>query len=89
MANLFSDVKSARQLVISQNSKIDIIENLKTGKTFFVCGSIQGYVSKAALQAKSLDELDFGIHTELGIPTLFVHREPSNVIKSFGEDLLH
>lgn len=89
MANLFSDVKSARQLVIEQNSKIDIVENPKTGKVFFVCGSIQGYVSKAALQAKSLDELDYGVHTELGIPTLFVHHESSHVVKSYGADLLH
>lgn len=84
MANLFNDVQSARQLVISQNSKIDIIENPNTGKVFFVCGNIQGYVSKAALKAKSLDELDFGVHAELGIPTLFVHHEPSNVLKSFA-----
>ena len=89
MANLFSDVKSARQLVIEQNSKINIVENPKTGKIFFVCGSIQGYVSKAALKARSIDELDYGVHTELGIPTLFVHNNSANVIKSFGENLLH
>lgn len=89
MANLFNDVQSARQLIISQNSKIDIVENPKTGKTFFVCGNITGYVSKEALKATSLDQLDFGVHAELGIPTLFIHRESSNVIKSFGADLLH
>ena len=90
MANkLFSDVMSAKQLVISQNHELKFLENPNTGKTFFVCGDIKGYVAKSARDVTSIDELDFGVNTELGIPTLFIHREPANVIKSFGADLLH
>lgn len=89
MANeLFKDVKSAKQLVISQNSELKFIENPNTGKTFFVCGEIKGYVAKSARNVTSLEELDFGVNIELGIPTLFIHKD-TNVLRTFGADLLH
>ena len=42
---------SAKQLVISKNSAIDHRVNPNTGKAFFTCGDITGYISPNALRA--------------------------------------
>ena len=42
---------SAKQLVISKNSTIDHRVNPNTGKAFFTCGDITGYISPNALKA--------------------------------------
>ena len=55
--------KTARQLVIQQNSTLDLVENPKTGKCYFVCGDVRGYASPAAvsLLAKggTIDEFQY------------------------------
>lgn len=40
---------TAREL-ISKHGRIDFVENPKTNKLFFVCGSIKGYVSEKLAQ---------------------------------------
>lgn len=42
---------SAKQLVISQNATIDHRVNPHTGRAFFTCGDITGYISPNALKA--------------------------------------
>lgn len=50
MANITATNRmSAAQLMKSQNSELQFIENSNTGKIFFMCGEIKGYVSPAVL----------------------------------------
>ena len=87
---------SARQLVISENAKLDFVENPQTGKIFFVCGSKKGYVSPAAQAAMETGTLDDFQYAEVSIdggaavPCLMVvGNSGKNVKRSLGEDLLH
>ena len=41
--------KSCAQLMREQNAELQLVENPNTGKIFFVCGEIKGYVSPAVL----------------------------------------
>ena len=87
---------SARQLVISENASLQFVENPKTGKVFFVCGSKKGYVSPAAQAAINTGTLhDFqyaevSINGGAAVPCLMVvGNSRKNVKRSLGEDLLH
>jgi hypothetical protein len=51
-----TDKKPLKQLVIEQNSEVKFVNNPKTGKLFFICGKIRGYVSPAA--AKRVQDSD-------------------------------
>lgn len=91
-----SNRMSARQLVISENSKLDFVENPNTGKIFFVCGSKKGYVSPAAMEKMATGTLDDFQYAEVSInngpavPCLMVvGNSGKNVKRSLGEDLLH
>ena len=51
-----TDKKTLKQLVIEQNSEVKFVKNPKSGKLFFTCGGIRGYVSPAA--AKRMQDSD-------------------------------
>lgn len=87
---------SARQLIISENSKLDFIENPNTGKIFFVCGSKKGYISPKALEKMETGSIDDFQYAEVSIdgnpavPCLMVvGNSQQNIKKSFGDELLH
>ena len=87
---------SARQLIISQNSELQFVENPNTGKLFFVCGSIKGYVSPAATAKMADGTIDDFQYAEVSIdggaavPCLMVvGNSGANVKRSLGADLLH
>lgn len=97
MSNITSKNRmTARQLVISENSQLDFVENPNTGKIFFVCGSKKGYVSPAALDKMKTGTLDDFQYAEVSIdggtavPCLMVVGNGNqNVQRSLGADLLH
>lgn len=87
---------SAKQLVISENSPLEFIENPNTGKTFFVCGNRKGYVSpnvQEIMDSCTLDDLQYAevsINGNPAVPCLMVVGDgKANVKRSLGEDLLH
>lgn len=88
---------SAKQLVISKNSTIDQRVNPKTGKAFFTCGDITGYISQPALQAlnegKDIDDFKYAeISNDDGltwVPCLMVVGNQAPAIHSLGANLLH
>lgn len=88
---------SAKQLVISENSSLDFIENPKTGKLFFVCGQRRGYVSPRAAEALAsgagINDFQYGevsIDGGAAVPCLMVvGNSAKNVKRSLGEELLH
>lgn len=97
MSNITSKNRmTARQLVISENSQLDFVENPNTGKIFFVCGSKKGYVSPAAQEIMAKGSLDDFQYAEVSIdggaavPCLMVVGNGNqNVQRSLGADLLH
>lgn len=89
---------SARDLIISENSELQFMENPKTGKIFFVCGSKKGYVSPAAVEKIGTGSLDDFYYAEVSIdngdyvPCLMLVNKPKvvrsfNVKKENNEDL--
>ena len=78
---------SARDLIIAENSELQFVENPKTGKIFFVCGSKKGYVSPAAVEKMKTGSLDDFYYAEVSIdngdyvPCLMVLNKP-NVVHS-------
>ena len=87
---------SARQLVISENSKLDFVKNPNTGKVFFVCGSKRGYVSPAALAKMESGTIDDFQYAEVSIdggeavPCLMVvGNSNANVQRTLGAELLY
>lgn len=78
---------SARDLIIAENSELQFVENPKTGKIFFVCGSKKGYVSPAAVEKMKTGSLDDFYYAEVSIdngdyvPCLMVVNKP-NVVHS-------
>lgn len=87
---------TARQLVISENSSLEFVENPNTGKIFFVCGSKRGYVSpaaQAAMETGSLDDFQYAevsIDGNPAVPCLMVvGNSNKNVKRSLGAELLH
>lgn len=75
--SVFSNQKSARQLIQSQNNEpIQFIRSPKTNKLFFTCGSISGYVSKKlanVVQTVDIDDVSYAdVNTgDNVIPCLF------------------
>lgn len=55
--------KEASQLVTQENALIKFVTNPNTGKMFFTCGKVQGYVSpaaqKAAAEHKPIEEFHY------------------------------
>ena len=93
-----TDRMSAKQLVISENAEIQFINNPKTNKVFFTCGSKRGYVSPAAQKKMTdpnctLDDFQYAMVAKPGeqaIPCLMVvGNSEQNVIKKLGTSLLH
>lgn len=91
-----SNRMTARQLVISENAKLDFVQNPHTGKIFFSCGSKRGYVSPAAVEKMATGTLDDFQYAEVSldgkpaVPCLMVvGNSDKNVKRSLGEDLLH
>lgn len=91
----FRNQKSAKQLIIEQQSLLDIKPSKKNpGVLFFTCGKITGYVAKAAakeLDTLSLDELQYSECLQKGsgewVPV--ISKMGIEPIKSFGAELLH
>ena len=78
---------SCAQLMKSQNSELQFIENPNTGKIFFQCGEINGYVSPAVLQnmnTVSVQDLQFAevsIDNKPAIPCLMMVGNASKNVK--------
>lgn len=89
--------KAAKQLVISENSTLQFINNPNTDRMFFMCGSIKGYVSPAVAQkldTVGLDDLQYAECAKPGtndwVPCLMmVGNSTANVKRTLGGDLLH
>lgn len=88
--------KTARQLVISENSTLRFINNPNTNRVFFMCGGIKGYVSpavRAKMDTVTLEELQYAECAQPGtdnwVPCLMmVGNSEANVKRSLGGDLL-
>jgi hypothetical protein len=71
----------------SQNSELQFIENPNTGKIFFMCGEIKGYVSPAVLQnmnTVSVQDLQFAevsIDNKPAVPCLMMIGDASKNVK--------
>jgi hypothetical protein len=71
----------------SQNSELQFIENPNTGKIFFMCGEIKGYVSPAVLQKMntvSVQDLQFAevsIDNNPAVPCLMMIGDASKNVK--------
>lgn len=69
---------SATQLMQSQNSNLEFIQNPKTGNLFFVCGNKTGYVSPAVkkiyqtCEASELQYAEVSIDGNPAVPCLMV-----------------
>ncbi len=98
-SNLVStNAMSAKQLVISQNSQLEFHDfDGQDGKhhTFFVCGSITGYVSpnaKAAIEdGCTIDQLKYAEVSKDGgapVPCLMIVGNGHQANKTFGAELL-
>lgn len=74
----FANRKSLRALMQEQQSTADVIQNPKTGKLFFTCGSIRGYISKKLAQvyqttpAEDVEFADVTTDDGVCIPCLFL-----------------
>ena len=78
---------SCAQLMKSQNSELQFTENPNTGKIFFMCGEIKGYVSPAVLQnmnTVSVQDLQFAevsIDNKPAVPCLMMIGDASKNVK--------
>ena len=87
MSNIVATNRMTATELINANGKIDFIKNPKTGKLFFTCGSITGYVSPAVeqnVQSVTKEDLQFAevsIDGGQAIPTLMM-KGAANVVKS-------
>ena len=90
--------KSAKQLVAENNAGISLMKNPNTGKVFFACGTVSGYMSPKAVakfntpEAK-LSDFQFAEVSIAGgeyVPCLMVvgAMNPENVIKTLGSELV-
>lgn len=87
--------KTAKQLVISENSPLQFINNPKTNKVFFMCGSTKGYVSpavRAKMNTVTLEELQYAECAQPGtdnwVPCLMmVSYGVANVKRELGVEL--
>lgn len=54
---------TASALKEQQHAKIDVVRNPKTGKLFFQCGTIRGYMVKklaACFKSTPIEDIEFG-----------------------------
>jgi hypothetical protein len=71
----------------SQNSELQFIENPNTGKIFFMCGEIKGYVSPAVLQnmntvtVADLQFAEVSIDNKPAVPCLMMIGDASKNVK--------
>lgn len=78
---------SCAQLMKSQNSELQFVENPNTGKVFFVCGAVKGYVSPAVLANMStvtVSELQFAevsIDNKPSVPCLMMVGDASKNVR--------
>jgi hypothetical protein len=78
---------SCAQLMRTQNAELQIVENPKTGKLFFVCGLIKGYISPAVLgkiDSVTVEELQFAevsIDGNPAVPCLMMVGDGSKNVK--------
>lgn len=78
---------SCAQLMKSQNSELQFIENPNTGKIFFMCGEIKGYVSPAVLQnmntvsVQDLQYAEVSIDNKPAVPCLMMIGDASKNVK--------
>lgn len=52
------NIKTARQLIEENNAPINIIKSPKTGKLFFTCGGIKGYVISGLAEVINIVDID-------------------------------
>lgn len=87
---------SASQLVVSQNSSLQFINNPNTNKVFFMCGNVKGYISPAVaakMDTVGLEDLQYAECAKPGtndwVPCLMmVGNSNANVKRSLGDNLL-
>lgn len=78
---------SAATLMKTQNSELQFIENPNTGKIFFMCGEIKGYVSPAVLQnmntvtVADLQFAEVSIDNKPAVPCLMMIGDASKNVK--------
>ena len=78
---------SCAQLMKSQDSELQFVENPNTGKIFFVCGAVKGYVSPAVLQnmdSVTVSDLQFAevsIDGKPSVPCLMMVGDGSKNVK--------
>lgn len=80
--------KPLRQLILEQNNEIKQLQDPNTGKSFFVCGKVKGYISPAAekvLENKDADVADFKVamvskEGENPVPCLLTARNPNSKV---------
>ena len=83
---------SASALCIKENSSLEFIKNPHTGKIFFVCGSVQGYVSPKVqenldnVKIEDLQFADVSIEGNEPVPCLMM-KGTNNVVKTLGSNL--
>jgi hypothetical protein len=71
----------------TQNAELQIVENPNTGKLFFVCGAIKGYISPAVLSkinSVTVEELQFAevsIDGKPSVPCLMMVGDGSKNVK--------
>lgn len=88
---------TATQLVISENSELQFINNPNTNKVFFMCGTKKGYISPAVAKAQdsvTLEDLQYAECAKPGtdewVPCLMmVGNSTANVKRTLGGNLLH
>ena len=83
---------SASALCVKENSSLEFIKNPNTGKLFFVCGSVQGYVSSkvqenlASVEIKDLQFAEVSIEGNTPVPCIMM-RGTDNVVRTLGAEL--
>ena len=77
------------QYIATQHCDVDIIKSPQTGKMFFACGKVRGYISPAALKAieagcasSDINYSEVAINSDDYVPTLMV-KATANVVRTF------
>ena len=86
----FRNRKSVKDLIISENADLKFLEDAKTGRFLFECGSIKGYVTPAAVEKMSSGKLSDFQYAEIGVdennyvPYVLVKKSNHKVVKTFS-----
>lgn len=84
--------KPLKQLILEQGKELKHYVNPQTGKSFFVCGTIQGYISPAAVKKledndASVDDFKYALvqkNEETPVPCLLVvEKNKFKLIRTF------